>query len=240
MNILDIVLIVLIVLTGLIGFSKGFLNSLLSLVGSLLSFVGAFFLAKPLAELLNSWFSLGSTIGKSLSSQITPFFSSFTNATGSEILANHCSAGGILKYAFKLFINPETVYESETALASSLGLTAGNLVLMAICIILAFIVIKIVIKLLSKIFDSMKKNNKAINGLDKLLGLIMGAAKGLLIIAIVIIIANCIQTIPAVASALDTVFEGSTVAKPLYDFVSNLANSYLKNIDFNAMLSGMV
>ena len=237
MNILDIVLVCLVVLTAIIGFSKGFINTLLSFVGNLASLVASFYLAKPLVGLLNSWFGLSGAISGKLTSQIGTFFTEFTNANGSTILESHCNATGILKSALSYFIKPETVYESNSALSSTLGGLAGNFVSMAICMILAFIVIKLVIHFLAKVFDSLKKKSLAFSGLDRLLGLAMGVLKGLIIIAIVCVIVSLIQTIPAVANALDTVFEGSSIGKPLYDFITTHVNGYLNTIDFNTILA---
>lgn len=240
MNILDIVLICLVVLFALIGFSKGFMNTLLSFVGNLATLIGAFYLAKPLATLLNNIFGITGAIAKNLSIQISPFFTNFTNVAGSEVISNHCSATGILKTAFSLFIKPETIYESEEVLVSSLGNFAGGVVTMAICMLLGFIVIKLVLYFLAKIFDALKKKSLAFSGLDRVLGLILGAGKGLLLIAVVCIIASLIQSIPAVANALDTVFAGSNIGKPFYDFITSFVNNYVSQIDFNTILSGMV
>jgi len=237
MNILDIVLICLIVLTAIIGFSKGFINTLLSFVGNLASLVASFFLAKPLAGLLNSWFGLSKTISGSLTSQISTFFTEFANANGATVLENHCNATGILKSALSYFIKPETVYESNTVLSSSLGELAGNFVTMAICMIIAFILIKLAVYFLAKIFDSLKKKSLAFSGLDRVLGLVLGVLKGLVFVAVVFIIASMIQTIPTVANFLDTVFEGSSIGKPLYDFLTTHVNEYLSTIDFNTLLA---
>lgn len=241
MNVLDIVLLCLLALTGLIGFFKGFLNTLLSFVGSTLSFVASFFLAKPLAGLLNNWFNLNATIGNSISNQISGFFQfaeGVTSATGSTILDNYCSANGFLKMAFKLLVNPDTVYTQEE-IVKSIGTASGNLILMAICLIVAFIAIKLVILILAKIFDSLKKNNKALNGTDKCIGLVIGLIKGFVIIAVICVIANLLQSVPAVANALDTVFNGSSIGKPIYEFVTNLASKYLYNIDVAALVSNI-
>lgn len=237
MNILDIVLVCFIVLMAIIGFSKGFINTLLSLVGNIASLVAAFYLSKPLASLLNSWFGLSGAISGRLTSQISTFFTDFTNVSGSLVIENHCSATGILKSALSYFIKPETIYESNSALSSNLGNLAGNFVTMAICMILAFVLIKLAIYFLAKLFDSLKNKSLAFSGLDRLLGLVIGVLKGLVFIALIFVVAGMLQTIPTVANVLDTVFEGSNVGKPLYDFITTNVNGYLSTIDFNTLLS---
>ena len=236
MNVIDIVLICALVLFGLIGFAKGFLTTLLSFVGSLLSIVASTFVAKPLAGLLNSWFHIGVGIGNAVSGQIGEFFTEFASATGSEILANHCSASGMLKAAFQFLINPDTTYTRDEVI-NTIGTSTGNIATIAIALIVSFILIKIIILILAKIFDAAKKKSSAINGLDKFLGFITGLVKCFIIYSVLCIIASLLQNIPAVASALDTVFNGSNVAKPIYDFITNLTQSYLSNIDFATLAS---
>ncbi len=65
---LDIVLIAIIVVFAIIGIAKGFVDSVLSIFSSLISLVIAYFLAKYVASLLNSWFKLNELFGKMLGS----------------------------------------------------------------------------------------------------------------------------------------------------------------------------
>lgn len=237
MNLLDIIVLVFLGLVALIGFWKGFLNTLLSLFSSTLSAVASFFLAKPLASLLNNWFGLAGTIGNSVSTQISGFFSDFSSLNGSQIMADNCSATGILKTAINFFVNPETVYVDKADVISQVSKSAGSLILMAICFIVSLILIKIVIALLSKLFGAIKKKSAAINGLDRVLGLVVGLVKGAVLVFVVFFVANLIQTIPAVANFLDTTFNNSCIAKPIYDFVNNLVTTYLTQINFNGLFA---
>ena len=239
MNIVDIVVLVLLLLTALIGFWKGFINSLLSFFSSALSLTASFFLAKPLASLMNNWFKLGATIGNAVSGQISGFFADFSNLTGAEIMADNCSATGILKIAMNFFVKPETSYIDKADVVSKVSTSAGSLILMAICMIVAYLLIKLVIFLLSKLFGAIKKKSAAVNGLDRVLGLILGVAKGMVIVFAVFLVANLLQSIPAVANFLDTTFNNSCVAKPIYDFINNLVSTYLTKIDFNGILASV-
>lgn len=237
MNLLDIIVLVLLLLTALIGFWKGFLNSLLSFFSSALSLTCAFFLSKPLASLMNNWFKLGATIGNAISSQISGFFAEFSNLTGAEIMADKCSATGILKLAMNFFIKPETTYLDKADVVSKVSTCAGSLALMAICLIIAYLLIKLVIYLLSKLFGAIKRKSQAINGLDRVLGLVVGVCKGMIIVFAVFVVANLLQSLPSVANFLDTTFNNSCIAKPIYDFINNIVSSYLTKIDFNGVLA---
>ncbi|MGN1222631.1 MAG: CvpA family protein [Christensenellales bacterium] len=237
MNVLDIILVVFIAIVGLIGFSKGFIKTMLSLIGSVLSWTAAYFVAKPLVSLMDNIFNTTNKIASHIIPKITPYFTEFENKLGSEILSENCSAGGILKTAFKFFINPDTVYENSTTLTTNLGNFLAGIAVFAICMIVAFILIKLAILILSKIFDALKKDSPAFSGLDRLLGFIFGLAKSLVFIAVIFLIANLVQGVPQIATFLDKVFEGSTVAKPLYDFTTNILSKYISKFDVNSMLA---
>lgn len=235
MNVLDIVLICFLILCALIGIFRGFFASLISFLGSVLSFTGAFFLAKPLATLLNNWFSLGTTLGKNISTQIAGFFDDFImKMTGADILQNKCSATGFLKLAFQYLINPEEYYSKEEII-ETIGSSAGNLILMAICLIVAYLIIKLVLFLLSKLFSKIKKSSRAINSVDKVLGFFMGAVKGLVIFAVICVIVNMLQSLPAVANALDVVFNKSVIARPIYNFVISISDKYIGTLSLPSL-----
>lgn len=239
MAVIDIIFIALLVLFALIGAVKGFLNTILSFVSSVLSFAGAIYLAKPLVELLNNWFSVVTKLGSTLTHKFLPFFSDFSNVSGEIIKNEHFETGGILKQALSLFIDDSTVYTDKTELTNMLGAKAASLIMIAICTILCWLLIRLAIFLLAKLFDALKKRDRAVSGMDKSLGFILGAVKGFAMIAIVFVVANLLQSSPEIASTLDTVFNKSVVAKPVYDFVTTFANDYINKIDFSSLIASI-
>ena len=147
---------------------------------------------------------------------------------------------GLLKKALSLFIDNSTIYTSNTDLVQTLANNAASMLVIAISTLVLFFLIKLAIFLLAKLFDALKKGSPAFSGLDRILGGVFGLAKGILIIAIVFIIANLLQPIPEVASALESVFKGSSIAKPMYDYITTLANTYISTIDFNSIFSAVI
>ena len=118
-------------------------------------------------------------------------------------------------------------YYSKEEIINTIGLSAGNLILMAICLIVAYLIIKLVLFLLSKLFSKIKKSSRAINNVDKVLGFFIGAVKGLVIFAVICVIANMLQSLPTVANALDVVFDKSVIARPIYNFVISISDKYI-------------
>ena len=240
MNIIDIVVLALLILLLLIGFFKGFLNTMLKFISTLLSFAAAIYLARPVTALLNNWFGVVNKFSTMFAQKFSEMFVPFTNVSGEIIKAEHINATGILKKALSLFIDNSTIYESDTALVQTLANNAASMFVIAIITIVLLVLIKLVIYLLAKLFDALKNRSAAFSGLDRILGGVFGLAKGLLIIAIVFVIANLLQPIPEVASALETVFKGSSIAKPMYDYITTLANTYIETIDFNSIFSAVI
>lgn len=239
MTLIDIIFIALLVLFALIGALKGFFNTILSFVSSVLSFAGAIYLAKPLVALLNNWFSVVTKLGSTLTQKFLPYFSDFSNVSGQVIKNDHFETGGILKKALSLFIDDSTIYTDKTELTNILGTKAASVIMIAICTVLCWLVIRFIIFLLSKLIRALKRNSRAVNGIDKTIGFILGAVKGFALISIVFVIANLLQSSPEIASALDTIFKNSTVAKPVYDYVTNFANSYINKIDFSSLIASI-
>lgn len=58
MNTLDIILALILIVAFFLGFSRGFLLALASLVGVIAGVYGAFYFSDPVARLLTSWFHL--------------------------------------------------------------------------------------------------------------------------------------------------------------------------------------
>ena len=233
MNILDIIVLVFLLLISLIGFCKGFVNSLISFFSSALSLTASFFLAKPLSNLINNWFNIIPKLANSISNQIGGFFADFSNLTGSQIMAEKCSASGLLKIAMNFFVKPETTYLDKSDVVSNISTGAGNLILMAICLIVAYILIKLILLLISKLFGKLKQHSSSLSFIDRFLGMLFGILKGAVIVFAIFVVINMFQSLPAVSNFLDTTFANSSIAKPIYNFVNNLVSKYLSNINFS-------
>lgn len=231
MNILDIIVIVFLLFIALIGFCKGFVNSLISFFSSALSSVASFFLAKPLANLINNWFGVVPKLATSISNQIGGFFADFSNLTGSQIMAEKCSASGLLKVAINFFVKADTTYANKTDVVANVSNGAGSLILMAICLIVAYILIKLALILISKLFGKLKQHSNSISFIDRFLGMIFGILQGAVIVFAIFVVVNMLQSLPAVSNFLDTTFNNSSIAKPIYDFVNNIVSTYLSKIN---------
>ncbi|MBP5651097.1 MAG: CvpA family protein, partial [Clostridia bacterium] len=71
--------------------------------------------------------------------------------------------------------------------------------------IVIFVLVKIIIWILAKIFDSSTKNNTALSGLNRLLGLAFGLAKACVIIAAALGTISMLSSLPAMQKAEEAI-----------------------------------
>ena len=213
---IDIIFIAILGIGAIIGAYKGFLQSLVTLCGTLLTLVLAIWLSKPASGLLESWFGLNTALGSALH----------------DTIAGYCQSGALsplLDPLAKLLLgaNYATTYpdltsaEFITAFANSIGTLLGTI----ITVIILFVLIKIVLYLLSKLFDVITKN-KAISGMDRVLGFVIGAGKGFLLCFIVFSAAYFLNTlIPSIGDWVTDILSVNPVTNEVYkwscDFLQN-------------------
>jgi uncharacterized membrane protein required for colicin V production len=234
---------------SLAGFAKGFLNSLLKLFSSVASLAIAVWLAKPVAVFLNGTVNLASWFADKITVAITEVHTFFTYVVGTDIPAPLTAVdfranidgitelNGIVKTAMKLLIKDDTVLQAGDTIGAWFGQTLGAVATLIVAAVLIYIGIRIVIGILSKIFDAITKN-PAIGGLDRLLGLVFGAAKGALVIGVMFAIYSLVAAVPVIEQATSSLLDASTIAKPIFEIVAEFVTTQIAQIDFNAIIQG--
>ena len=210
---IDIIAIVLIVIVALIGVSRGFLKTLVGLFGTLATLVLAIWLAKPVAGLINGWWGLDGTFANLVEPSVTSAFAeALPNAFGLLLTALFgAPAGGIADAAYIADVS------------SKLG-TVMSTVVVAIGL---FIVIKIIIWLLSKLFDAITKN-RAISGLDRVLGFVFGLVGGIVLVAVAFAIIFVLGTyVPAVSDWFTPLFDQSPMSNWFYGIIADFVEHTL-------------
>lgn len=234
MVVIDIVLSVIILIFVIIGFSKGLLKSIISLFGNLFCIIISFLLAKPLATFLQNTFGMASSIGGQLVNSVSSTIPTFTDPMEGSAVLEQMNDPSLITTLIKKFIDPTVTYASSDELLTVIGDSLGALASIAISIIIAFIVIKIVILLLSKLFDAITKQ-RAINGMDRLLGGVFGLIK----VAVFIVVAMSILYIlsPIIPT---TWMDGTVVFKFCYNYSIEILNFVLDKINVGNWVNGIV
>ena len=187
MHWLDITLLVILAIFALIGLKRGLINAILSLFSTFASGFIAWWVAKPFAGFIENVFHVTKYLVEFSSKTLISWSASFGEAvaeatTGGAVI----SSSGLSTWQqviLKIVVGENTVIQAGETPAGVFANIIAPVILIVLAGIVAFILIKIAVFLLSKLFDALKKNH-AINGMDKVLGLVLGLVKGALLICI--------------------------------------------------------
>ena len=106
--------------------------------------------------------------------------------------------------------------------AADFSLKLGEILTVVISVIVLYFIIRLVLYLLSRLFDIITQS-RAISGLDRILGLVLGAAKGVvclfLVFGIIYIIAILI---PAAGTEIQTYLSENTVSYGFFNWVTDV------------------
>lgn len=232
--VIDIALVVFLLVFAIIGFKKGFLKSVISLFSWVVCIAVAIFAAKYVASWLNSMFNFSGWFGDKIAGGLigsNEFFKTQINTfeNKEQILASiPANTNGALKALIEVvFKNTAVDMESTASVASVVGASLGHVCMLVITGIAIFLVLKLVIFILNKIFDNIART-KVLGGVNKILGLIFGLAKGLLIIAVINIALVALSMVPVVNNVVSPVIKNNTyVEKTIYNTTDKLVGKYI-------------
>lgn len=259
LNVLDIAIVAILLIFAIAGFAKGFLHSLLKLFSSIASLAIGVWLARPVAVFINGFYDLSGFLAEKIGAALTTVDALFNftvgvvepgvpwgageSITGDVLKTAINGVEGLnifFKNALSLLIKDTDVIANGTLLADWFGSVLGGIAMLIIAAIAVYIAIRIAVGILSKIFDAITKN-PAIGGLDHLLGLVFGAAKGaLLIIVIFAIYSTFLAAIPLISNAVSPILDGSMIGNEIYNQVSEFIANQIGQIDFNAIIQGLL
>lgn len=238
MAVIDIIVIAVLLVFGIIGMVKGFLNTLLSLFSTVASLGVAIFCAKPVAKFLNKIFGLvgaiGGKISASLASSITPFASGdYTGEMTGAQLKEYFAADGLTfqERIFKLFVEDGQTFNTDESIVNYLGERLAAVIAVVIAAVVVFILLKIAVLLLAKLFDALTKN-KAISGLDRAMGLIFGLVKASILICVTLAVFYVIAN-----STVQGWIDNSVVTKWLYQYVTEGVDAIVHKFNLPTFLT---
>ena len=233
--IIDIAIILALVIFGIIGFRKGFLHSVISLFSWAVCLTVAIFTAKYVAGWINGIYNFSALIGNGIEKSFTGMHEVFTQAINTfeskdALLASamDASSNGLLDQLIKVvFSNSAVDMASTQTVASFLGASLGQIIMVVISGILVFIVLKIAVHLLTKLFDKIAKT-KILGTLNKILGLILGAVKAGLVVVVLNIVLVALSMIPTVNTTVTPLItENTKVEKFIYNKTDELFGKYI-------------
>lgn len=194
-GIVDLIIIGMILLFAIVGLAKGFLKQVLSMANGLVSIVVSSFLVSTVTKALSNT-SLALKLNEKILTLIVDKYPNSalieTNLiTTKEELVNAFSESGLSKILSKIaaeFIDITSFSDGEM-LADAVSKSVGYFVLSIIIFVLLALIVFIVIKILISILDSIAKEG-ILNVINRILGLLLGVARALLIVCICLFIVS--------------------------------------------------
>ncbi len=237
MSVLDIIVISILAVFAIIGFVKGFLNTLLSLFGNLASLAIAIVIVKPCTKFLDGIFHIVNWLGGLIingvqSAGVLPDLASST-MTPDEVITHLNGTNSLLGKFTSLFVdkNVEAYGVGATDLVSTLTNGMGNFAAMVFTVIIMFILIRIAVLVLSKIFDAITKKS-ALSGLDRVLGTVFGLCKGALVVTVIL---SIMYTISPIFPQIDGWIQNSGFTNWLYAYINDIVNWLVNTVDWKSL-----
>lgn len=214
---IDILFIVILVIFALVGLAKGFLKSLVALFSTLITLVLAIWISKPVSGLVDSLFGLSTIFGDMLEGGI---YNSFQGGipVAFQGLVN------VLMGADYMATNPDT---TSIEFASDFADKLGNIITIAICVVVLYFLIRFILYLLSRLFDVITQN-KAVDGLDRVLGFLLGAVKGAVMLFVCFGIIYIVSTLlPSVGGSIEYYIEMNPICQSFYNWTRDIVENTL-------------
>lgn len=224
--IIDLVIIGLILIFAIVGFYKGFLRELISLVGFFGSLVISYFACGYFSNFLNSVFGWGVSISNFVVNQISGISSTFASETGSTVeelqtVINSSGTNIAYKEILKQLVIKADFSQGAVTVAGVVGTIVSGFLMMIISFGIMFILLRVVVFILDKLLSRIPRKS-AVGTVNKWLGLLIGFVKGGLNILIVLAVVYLLCFVPSINEFIMPYIETSYVTKFLYNLLGQL------------------
>jgi uncharacterized membrane protein required for colicin V production len=177
--VLDVILLIIAAMCLIGGYKKGFIRSVMNLVTAVVSFLAAYALTPRVAAYINEKFLMNM-----ISGDIKDTLDSLTSVTGGDLVKLFSDMPEALSNMLSRYnsdVTAATAADTSEGLARTIASPAVETISTAIAFLVIFIAAVIVMKLITLILDSVFKL-PLLNGANKALGLVFGAATALVVI----------------------------------------------------------
>lgn len=212
--IVDAVALLIAVILIVVCAKRGFIGCLLGMVSTLLALIVAVFLAKPVLNATDGLFGLQEKFCQSFTQSFAKIkgFNTDISAIGVEEALEKYDVTAVFGALILKLVGKQEALAVGTTIASLLGEKTSLLAATLITGIVLFIIIKLAVWLLRGLFKGLVKKIKLVNGIDTLLGAVVGFAEAFLIVCGVLAVLAVIP-VDSIATYLEgTLFVGKLFA----------------------------
>ena len=246
--IIDIALVFIIVLCAIIGLIKGFFKSFLSFFGTVVSLIISVLLAKTVAGWLiglgpvNALFGSTGIISNAIENGLIKLSAEVFNTTysagnGVTELTAMLTAAGIPAFLSPLLAGVVAQFNfagQSLTLGQILAPMLANIIYFIVVVLILFTILKIVLAILNKFFKFLVRN-KAISGLNRFFGFIVGGLKGAILVALLLTVVSLFPSWQFL-TPFNEALSRTAIAKPFNEVVYNYVG---KNIDLDKIISDL-
>lgn len=220
--IVDIIIVVLIVLSIIIGVLRGFANTVLAVASIILSLVAAFFLCGPIAKLLCNL----TDIDEGVRTKVIHFIPISEKDIEIEIDTN--SVPEIAQNAIDNTINEttESINQKKNEIINSAADTATANIMKALAFVIVYLVVRLIFFGLS-IITQIAKNQEFIEKVDQGLGFWFGLLRGLLLVYVMLGLIKVCEIMPNYDTIVQEIHQ-STIGNYLYE--NNLLTNGIEDL----------
>jgi uncharacterized membrane protein required for colicin V production len=224
--IVDVIVVLVIILFAIIGYFKGFLRELVSLLGFVGSLIITYFAYTYFADFLNQFFGWGAKIANYVAQQVGTISSALTTDVGTnaqelQAIINNANIGIAYKELLKKIVEFATFGPEPVTVAKTVGLVVSNLAMMVISFALLFVLLRLVVFVLDKLLSRIPRKS-AVGVVNKWLGLGVGIFKGVVAVGIILITTYLLCMIPSVNDFIMPYINSSYATKYAYEYLGNL------------------
>lgn len=189
--IIDIVALAVIIIFAIIGVIQGFTKTFITAFGGILALLLAGLLSSSMSNFLEDKFSFITSVAGKLGGVMKNIFGDVVDTPVGGSTEDLLTKQGIAMWLVKLIFSIKTEVPPETTINSIICPIFAYYVVVIISFIVLFILFKILFALLSRIVKSLYVF-KLVLATDKVLGLVLGIARGIIIVQILILVINII------------------------------------------------
>lgn len=192
--IIDIAALAILVIFSIIGLIKGFAKTFISIFGTLISLLLAVLLCSSVAKFLQNQFGFINTVTNWVSGIVSKIFGdTIANTTLNQAVESELSQAGVASWIVKIIMEAQadTTIPLDTTLNQIISPTLAYYIVCFISAVGLFILFKILLFLLGEVVKKFSAI-KIIGAIDKVLGLLLGLIRGVVVVQLAVFALNVI------------------------------------------------
>lgn len=239
--VLDIILLVLMLVFAFLGYKKGFMRSILSMLKGVMSLIIAVITAKPIAAFFDRLFGLGKSIGslfiptvETLQKNGTDWFTTIANTAANAEQINTIEGTDFISTILQMIVRNIIGGAGDNIIGSTPAAYASGILgffaLIVITAIIVFVIVRILLRVLDNLIQKMTEKNTGFS-FDAWLGAVFGIVRFFVVAMSWMVLLFVLSSIPFLNDITKWLFSGSMICSWLYELTGQLVLWFFQTFD---------